>query len=177
MPTYMERLGMMSPTAGGAKRAADIVAALRPPSRQRISGAETALDKLAKEPPPGSWSAHLLGWAPGLVGLGIGAYVVKDHWILGALGGHAIGSNIVPIVKGGQERTDALCRLGVDGAAILGALWLQEDSSDYVKSVLGYVGGSVAGLVATGLLVKSSPARQQYDAWRGGGAIRLAGGK
>lgn len=174
MPTYMEKLGMTSATAGGAKRAADIVAALRPP-RQRVSGAEpTALDKLSKNP-PGSWSAHLLGWAPGLVGLGVGAYAVKKHWILGALGGHAIGANIVPILKGGQERTDALCRLGVDGAAIAGALWLQEDSTDYLKSVLGYVGGGIAGLVATGLLVKSSPARQQYDAWRGGGTIRMTG--
>ena len=175
MPTYMEKLGMSSSTMGGAKRAADIVAALRPP-RQRVAGAETALDKLSKDP-PGAWSAHLLGWAPGLVGLGVGAYAFKKHWVLGALGGHAIGSNIMPILKGGEERTDAFCRLTVDGAAIAGALWMQEDESDWLKSGLGYVGGSIAGLVATGLFVKSSPARKQYETWRGGGAIRLTGRK
>ena len=157
----MERLGMAtasSPTADGARRAADIVAALKPPSRDRVG-------VLEKMKPRESAGRQLLGWAPGLAGLVVGATAWKRHRVLGALVGNAIGQNAWSLVKGGEARKDALYSLGIEGAAIGGALLCSSDEHEYLYPALGY-GVTFALATIASSFIPGSPVRKRYDEWK-----------
>lgn len=148
MATYTELLGNISPTAQGARRAADIVAALAPPDENK-----TALVK--KEQTTAAKSAAL-SMVPGVVGAGVGALVWGEHRVLGALAGHAVASNALPLLRGGAARKRALCRLAVEGAGVVGALVFEK------HPVIGWVAGIAAGVAVTAF-VDGSPTRELWN--------------
>lgn len=138
MSTVNTILGM-NPVANQARGAADIVAALLPPSNVNPQGAPPA--------PKASVGKMLLSFAPGVLGAAVGYKMVKRHRVLGALGGLAVGAAAIPLVKGGGDnRTRALAMLGVAAAGTAGSLLLKK------HNVLGYVGGTALGIGATMLL-------------------------
>ena len=142
-------IGNVSTSAAGVKKAADIVAALAPPSTTPGTGAMV---------PHKSVTESVKAIAPGAVGA-VGGYLAwKSHRILGALAGHAIGANAMELASGDKKK--ALCNMAVEFAGIVGSLKSPK------HRVLGYVGGAVAGLVAT-YFVPGSPSRDAYDKWRG----------
>ena len=151
MSKYTTVMGV-SPTASGAKKAADIVAALAPPSSKSTAMVAAGGSSLVGEAKK---------MAPGLAGAGVGYFAWKKHPVLGILAGHAVGSNAMELATG--DRKKALCNLAVEGAGIYGALKYGKGRTG--RSVLGYVAGAVAGAVAT-YFVPGSPARDAYDKWR-----------
>lgn len=149
--SYMESLGEISSSAKSAHHAANIVKAMTPPD-QAIEGAAAA----SPETKP-SVSKSMLGLAPGLAGGGAGALAWKKHRVLGFLGGHALGSNVYPIFRGSaQERKSALCRLGIEGSGVAGALMLKKK----MHPVLGWLVGIVAGTAVTAF-VPNSPVKAE----------------
>lgn len=138
MSTVNTILGM-NPVANQARGAADIVAALLPPSNVNPQGAQPA--------PKASVGKMLLNFVPGVLGAAVGYKMVKRHPVLGALGGLAVGAAAIPLVKGGGDnRTRAMAMLGVAAAGTAGSLLLKK------HKVLGYVGGTALGIGATMLL-------------------------
>jgi hypothetical protein len=152
--SYTHVLGNIAPSLNGARRASDILAALAPPPQESTP---KALAKLEPKPQVRESAAHAaLGLAPGLVGAAIGAVAWKNHRVLGALAGHALASNVYPIVRGGPaERTRALCGLGVEAAGIGGALLYP------AHPVVGWLGGVVVGAVVTSFV----PGSGAQEAW------------
>jgi len=147
MERYAKVLGSVSPSAAGAKRVADIVAALAPPPS--TSASSVAMTPVKPTESPASAAVKLV---PGLIGGAVGYSMFRrSHPVLGFLGGHALGSAAFSLYKGGEERKRALCQLGVEAAGIGGALmWKQHP-------VLGWVAGIAAGTVASSF-VPGSPA-------------------
>jgi len=143
MKKYVEVFGAVSPSAAGAQRAGDIVAALAPPKSGH-----------AMVPASHSIGATMKSMLPGVAGAVAGAFVWKRHPVLGILAGHALGSNAMALWKG--DRKTALCNVAVEGAGVFGALKYKK------HPVLGWLGGTLAGAVATSF-VDGSPAQ---DAWR-----------
>ena len=142
MSDYTELLGQVSPSSAGVRRAADIIAALAPPAADDQA--------LAKTDSP-SATKLAAGWLPGLAGAGVGAYMFrKSHPLLGAVGGHAIASTVMPIMRGGADRKRALCQLGVEGAAIAGALYFKN------SPLLGFLGGLAVGAAVTAMIPGSA---------------------
>ena len=146
--SYSSVLGNISTTAGGAKRAADIVAALAPPAPS-----SSALVK--NEAPNESAKSLAFKWAPGIAAAGVGALMWKRHRFLGAVVGHAVASTALPIYRGGAERKQALCQLGVEGAAVAGSLMLPK------HPIVGFVAGSLAGAAVTAF-IPGSPTNQLW---------------
>ena len=167
MSRYMETLGMISPTAGGVKRAADIVSALAPPPRFGADAPSTSLTKTPAAVSKSSAGSKMMGFVPGLAGAAVGVLAWKKHRVLGGLLGHAIGSNAMPIYRGGDERTQALYRLGIEGSSIAGALVCQSKQHPILYPVLGYVAGGLLGAVVESF-IPGSPVRDRYDQWRAG---------
>lgn len=153
--SYAKILGAVSPTARGAGRAYDIVAALSPPAKPE--GDSTALARVVpkEEPHESPWRVAL-GLAPGLVGGAVGAFVWKRHRVLGFLTGHALSSNALPIFHGGMERTEALHRLGIEGAGVGGALL------GGAHPVWGWFAGTAVGLAASAML-PGSPVKGAWE--------------
>lgn len=151
MKRYTNALGAVSPSAAGAKRVADIVAALAPPP-----GPGTAVAKTTAAPEHHeSLSTAAVKMVPGLAGGAIGWMMFKrTHPVLGFLGGHAVGSAAYSLYKGGEERKRALCQLGVEAAGIGGALMWKR------HPVLGWVAGVVAGTAASSMIT-GSPAHEE----------------
>jgi hypothetical protein len=147
----IEIFGAMSPTAGGAKHVADIVAALAPPTRDiSVLG---AAGQPAKSAGPGV-VATVTDWLPGLVGGGVGYAMWKKHPVLGFLGGHALGQVAGDIYRG--DVRGGLCNLGVEAAGIAGALkWKKHP-------VFGWLVGVVAGTAAAAMV----PGSDQQTWWR-----------
>lgn len=142
MNRYVEVLGASSPTIGGARRAADIFAALAPPA----AGPHKALVKT--EPPHESVTEIAKDLAPGIGVAAAGAYAWKKHRVLGALLGHAVGSNAYKFYKG--DKTHAWTQLAVEVVGVLGALkWKKHP-------VLGWGAGIVAGTLATSFVPGSA---------------------
>jgi hypothetical protein len=137
MKRYASILGSSSSTVMGAKRAADIVAALAPPAKPNV-----ALVK-PDDKPKESVGSIVMSLVPGAVG-GLAGYMLwHKHPVLGALGGFALGFNAMGVYKGGAERTRALGRLGVDAAGIGAALMWKK------HPVWGWIGGKLAGTIAS----------------------------
>lgn len=157
MGKYGQIVGNLTPSAAGVKNATDILAALAPPATGQTALAKSQPSRLAKV------KAVAFKWAPGLVGVGVGAFVWKKHRWLGALAGHAIGTTVMPIWRGGAERKKAIYQLAVEGAAIGGALWLGRKSA--LRAAGGFVVGGLAALVVTGF-IKGSPANDAYKNWK-----------
>lgn len=154
MSKYATILGSASPTFGGAKRAYDIVAALAPPS-----SAETqALAKAGEQSP--SVTSRVFGAATGAVpwvaGGAAGAFLWKKHRVLGFMAGGAVATNVMGLYRGGVERSDAMWNLGIEGAAIGGALMMED------HPVLGYLGGLVAGHAVASFF----PSSPQHKTWQ-----------
>lgn len=152
MGKYGDMLGAISPSAMGVRHAADVVAALTPPTR---SGTEIAK---ADEPTP-SVSRSVLALVPGVLGAGVGALTWKKHRVLGAVAGHAVASTALPIIRGGADRKRALCQLGVEGAAVVGSLMWEE------HPILGFCAGLLTGAAASAL-VPGSAANDMWRKWR-----------
>lgn len=159
MSRHVEKLAEVSSTARGAKRVADIVSALTPPPHTQASSdfvagddapaapASAAVVKVEQKP---SVDKVAFALAPGFVGAGIGALVWKQHRVLGALVGHAVGDNVYSLVRAeGFERRQAICQLGVEGAGIVGALvWKNHP-------IFGWLLGVGAGAAAS--MIPGSP--------------------
>lgn len=145
-----EILGSISPTARGVGRGASIVAALMPPAK----AADGAIVKAERE----SASSAVLKFVPGLAGAGVGALVWKKHRVLGALLGHAVVGNVLPIVRGGADRKRAMCQLGVEGAGIAGSLLWDE------HPIFGWGAGILAGAAVTAF-IKGSPTNELWKKW------------
>jgi hypothetical protein len=144
----IEIFGAMSPSAAGAKHVADIVAALAPPARDVVV--------LGAPPAPKGPSAMstVANWVPGLAGGAVGYYSWKKHPVLGFLGGHAVGTVASKMYRG--ETREALCDLGVEAAAIAGALkWKRHP-------VFGWLAGLVAGTAVAAFV----PGSQQAQWWQ-----------
>lgn len=139
---YANALSGASTTVLGAQRAADIVAAMTPPSSASSS-------PVAAAPVP-SVKDQLVNMAPGLAGAAAGAFLWKRHRVLGALGGHAAVQAGYDYYRG--HKKEAACNLAVEGAGIAGSLYFKK------HPVLGWLGGVVAGGVAT-YFVAGSPVR------------------
>lgn len=154
MARRSDLLGSVSPLAGGASRAYDIVAALSPP-KAPDGGA------MVKAAPEGSESITMkaLKFVPGLAAGGAGAFVWKSHRLLGFVAGHALASTALPIYHGGAERKRALCQLAVEGAAIGGSLLWKG------HPFLGFVAGLLGGAVATSF-VQGSPTNDLLKKWK-----------
>lgn len=150
--TYMEMLGQVSPSMGGARRVRDMVAALTPPA----TGGAAALMK--QDQPRPSAADAALGMVPGLVGGGLGALAWKRHRVLGFLAGHAVGSVVRPLVTG-KGRMQAFTQVGVDAAVIGGALLWKK------HPFWGGVIGLLAGATVAGF-VKDSASRDIFNKWK-----------
>jgi hypothetical protein len=144
---YVRILGDISPTARGANRAADIVAALAPPK------AKNALVPAGQQAP--TFKKAAMAIVPGVVGAVAGAMLWKRHRILGAVAGHAVVSTAMPIYHGGDGRVRALWQLGIEGAGIASSLHFKR------HPFLGWLGGTV-GAAGVAALVPNSPAREGY---------------
>jgi hypothetical protein len=155
MSRYTKMLGGVSPSTSAGKRAADIVAALAPPPRD---GAPDALARLEREQQP-ALNASAMSLLPWVGGGAVGAYLWKDHRVLGFLAGGALASTVGPIYKGGPERRRALARLGIDAAGILGSLKFQK------HPILGWIGGVLAGSIVASL-VPGTFTYEQRTKWR-----------
>lgn len=132
---WVEVLGEVSSTAGGAQRVANVVTALVPPA-----GAPSAAVTVPAAPAQ-SLSKQVVGLVPGAAGAAVGYKMWKKHPALGALAGHALGANLYSLYKGDRKR--ALCQLAVEAAGVLGALKFKK------HPVMGWLGGVAAGAVAT----------------------------
>ena len=146
MTRYNSILGA-STTFRGVSRAGDVVAALAPPPPSE--GGTAAMTK--SEPTAPSMSQAVVGVAPGAFGAVVGALSYRKHWVLGALGGHALAANAMPLWNGGVARKRALYNLAVEGSGIAGALYMKK------HPVLGWIGGILAGSTVTSFF-KDSPA-------------------
>lgn len=146
MKKYVEVFGAVSPAAS---RAGDIVAALAPPAVK---------DALVPNKGHHSIGESVKEMLPGVAGAVAGAVMWKRHPILGLVMGHAVGTNAMELYKG--DRTKALCSLAVEGAGTYAALKYGKGRT--VRSVVAFVGGALAGAVATSF-VDGSPAK---DAWK-----------
>lgn len=155
--SYMEALGELSSAAKSAQHAAQIVAAMTPPpvvGAEMVSSASPAA--VVPAAPRPSMGRAIVGLAPGVVAGGVGAVMWGNHRVLGFLTGHALGSNAGAVLRGvGQERRDGMCRLGVEGAGVVGALMLKSK----LHPIFGWMAGVASGLVATSF-VKGSPAHK-----------------
>jgi hypothetical protein len=154
MKKYAHILGDVLPTASAAARAADIVAALTPPAR--VEGLGTVIPSTAMVPTSASTVSvkeEAIKFAPGILGAVVGAGAWGEHRILGALIGHALGSNAMGLYSGDRKR--ALCKLGVELAAVAGALYYKK------HPVVGYGLGFAAGAIATSF-VDGSPASEAW---------------
>lgn len=147
LKNYSDAIAGVSPTILGVHRAADIVAAMTPPANA------PAVPAVAPAP-QSSMFAKAKGFAPGLVGAGVGAYAWKKHRILGAVLGHAAACSGLEFYRGDKKK--ALCDMAVEGAAVAGALHFKK------SPVLGFVGGLLAGAAAT-YFVPGSPVRAQVQ--------------
>jgi len=141
----------VSSSAAGVKKAADIVAALAPPSKK---------DAMVPAGESKSVVTEAKKFAPGLVGAAAGYYVggKKHHPILGALVGHALGDNAKDLYDGDRKR--AACNVAVEVAGVVGALKYKK------HPVVGYVVGALAGAVATYFAYDGSAARDAYNKLR-----------
>lgn len=159
MKRYVDVLGSASHSFHGAKRATEIVAALAPPPRSDLTiGAAAAVAKKDDSDSAGKIALEL---TPGVVAGAAGAFAWKSHRVLGFLAGHAIGASAVPFLRNeGNDRRAALCQLGVEGAGVAGALYFGRKSTP--KAILGWVGGLIAGAVATSF-VQGSPMNVAYN--------------
>lgn len=158
MKTTSQVIGEMSATARGAQRVKDIFAALAPPPAP--IGDTTAMT-VASVPAGHPTLARAIGpIVPGVAGGAVGAFMWKKHRVLGFLAGHAVGANALGIVRGGVERRDALCQLGVEGAGVIGALKFRR------HPVFGWVLGVAAGTIATSFVPGSVESDIVKDARR-----------
>lgn len=140
---YTDMLGYASPTARNVVRAKDIVAALAPPQRSLA----LVKDQPAV-PPPATIAVSMI---PSAIGAVVGFSMWKKHRVLGVIAGAGIAEEGYRFVKG--DRKTALCNLAVEGAGIFGALQFKST----MGRILGFVGGSALGAVATSF-VDGSPA-------------------
>jgi hypothetical protein len=132
MRKYVDVLGSMNPSTHGVRQVADIVAAMAPPSPGSTALVPTG--------PQSSTKSKALAILPGAGGAVVGAYWWKKHRVLGALVGHALGSNAKPLYDG--DRKHALCQMGAEGAAVAGSLYWKK------HPILGWIAGGLAGSVA-----------------------------
>lgn len=151
MKNYMDIITGASPTARGAARAADIVAALAPPAKSSAVATSAAHSSE-------SFTGKLVRFVPGVAGAGVGFFAWKKHRVLGALAGHAVVGSAYEFYKG--DRTKAVCDLAVEGAGVAGALWYKK------RPWAGWLGGVLAGAVAT-YFVPGSPIKDQVAKLRG----------
>lgn len=155
--SYMESLGEISSSANSAKHAANIIAAMTPPPSTSVAGAELVAQPKSDKP---SVAKSVLGLAPGVVAGGIGALTWSNHRVLGFLTGHALGSNVYPMFRGNpQERKNAVCRLGIEGAGVAGALMYKR------HRVFGWIMGVAAG-TAVAAFVPDSPVRSEWKKFK-----------
>lgn len=152
MKRYVDVLGSISHTTRGGTRVAEIVAALTPPARR----ADLAIGDAGASSPALTHSASdekstpALEIAPGVVSGIAGAFVWKEHRVLGFLAGHAIGASAVPFIRNeGNDRRAALCQLGIEGAGVAGALGWKK------HPILGWFAGGIAGAIASAFVVGS----------------------
>ncbi len=155
--SYMTVLGAASPSA---KSASEIIQALVPPKRTgepAVEGAPAPKPEVALS----ERATHLaVDLAPGVAGGLAGAYAWKKHRVLGFLAGHAVASNVMPIVRNKDgERKDALHMLGVEGSGVVGALMNKRSPA------LGWVVGTAVGIAASSVF-SDSPIRKHYREWR-----------
>lgn len=149
MANYSTILGDVSSTAGGVGRAASVVAALAPPAKK---------GEVAKAAPAsGGVVSSVKAFAPGAIGAVAGLYLWKKHRVLGAVAGHAVGSNAMDLVKG--DRRHAVGQLLVEGGAVMGSLKYGK------RPVLGFVGGAVVGAVVSAF-VPGTAVNGYYHNWR-----------
>lgn len=142
LKSYSDAFAGCSPTIMGLNQVADIVAAVTPPA---------GTPPVAQVSQP-SLVSKVSRFAPGLAGAGAGGYAWKKHRVLGALLGHAVVQSGYDYMKG--RKREALCQLAVEGAGVGGALYYKK------HPVLGWLGGVVAGAVAT-YFVPGSPVRNE----------------
>lgn len=147
MREYTNALSGASTTVEGVRQAADILAALAPPT---IGVGSAALVKSNQT----SVTKKVVAFVPGVVGSGIGAVLWKDHRILGALVGHAAVTGGWEFYKGDKKK--AACQFAVEGAGVAGALLYKKHPA------LGWASGIVLGAAAT-YFVPGSPVRRFVD--------------
>ena len=75
------------------------------------------------------------------VGAAVGAYLWKQHRVLGALGGASLGRNLPAVLT--HDRYNALYNMAVTGVAIMGARTYQK------HPVYGFAGGWTVANLAT----------------------------
>ena len=80
-----------------------------------------------------------------LAGVAAGAYLVKDHRVLGAIGGGSLACN-VPALMNPALRKMATSNLITTGSAIAGATLIRGGN---LAKVLGFVGGYIAGALVS----------------------------
>lgn len=94
------------------------------------------------------YKSAAIAMIPGVVVGGVGAFVWKKHPVLGFLAGHALGSVGYGAYKK-VPKTDLLCDLAIEGAAIAGALaWKKHP-------IGGWLAGAVAATTATAFVPDS----------------------
>lgn len=96
-----------------------------------------------------------------VAGAAAGAYYSKKHPVLGGLAGYAVGSNVVPLVRGyGNERKDAMYRMAIEGAAIGASYYAKKvHKVGNVGAVAAFAGGMFAATMLT-LYMPGSPAHR-----------------
>lgn len=150
-------IGSISPTILGAHRIAGIVAALTPPATTPGAIAPAAAPAAA---PGESLTSKAMKFAPGAAGAAAGAYLWKNHRILGALAGHAIVNSGYDAMKGG-DKVKSACQGVVEGAGVLGSLYNKKMPIKFARNpIIGYVVGVLAGAAAT-YFVPGSPIKDQ----------------
>jgi len=165
--SYFDRLGEISSSMKGAKRASDLVAALMPPPAPTHVHGDAAPGAAAAAIVPAAPAAvtktgpslghAAIAFAPTLVGGAAGALAWKKHRVLGFLAGQSLAYNGAALLKGdAEQRKEAMYQVAVEGSGIAGALYLKK----YMHPALGWFAGILAGTAVTSML-PGSPARSQ----------------
>ncbi len=111
-------------------------------------GARSIAQKESGDPP----LTHSL--VPGLAGGLVGYNLSKEHPVLGFLAGDAIGLNAYRIYRNqGNDRTVAMCNLGVAAAGIVGSLMWKK------HPFWGWVAGFAAGSIVTAVVPGSNASK------------------
>ena len=91
---------------------------------------------------------------PGAVGGVVGFMAWKSHPVLGFFAGESIGLNAMRIIRNqGDDRTRAVCNLGMTATAVAGSLMWKK------HPFWGYVGGLILGGFATSFVPGSNAYR------------------
>jgi hypothetical protein len=155
--SYTDLIGAASSTGRTASRIAGVAAALAPPPPPTPGAAMVPVAPQHQTESIGefAWSV-----APSVAGGAVGAYAWRRHRVLGFLAGSAVVSNASGLYSGGDARTHALHRLGIEGAGIVGAL----QSKRPLYQVGGWLAGTVLGMIAS-YYVPGSPVKAEWQAY------------